>query len=54
MIAVELTTKTLVDALPSKVAAVAPIKFVPRIVTLVPPSVVPVAGATLVTVGDAA
>jgi len=54
VIEVPLTTKTPVAAIPSKVTAVAPIKFVPVIVTLVPPTVGPVGGAMLVTVGTAA
>ena len=46
-----LTTITLVAALPPMVTAVAPVKLVPVIVTLVPPAVVPLFGATAVTVG---
>ena len=48
---VGLTTVTPVAATPAMVTAEAPVKFVPVIVTLVPPKVVPVAGAMLVTVG---
>ena len=48
---VALTTETPVAATPPMVTAVAPVKFVPEIVTLVPPKVVPVPGAIAVTVG---
>ena len=48
---VGLATVMPVAATPPMVTEVAPVKFVPVIVTLVPPSVVPVAGAMLVTVG---
>ena len=48
---VELTTVTLVAALPPMVTAVAPVKSVPVMVMLVPPEVEPLVGAILVTVG---
>ena len=54
VIVVESTTTRLVAGGPLKVTKVAPVKFVPVIVTLVPPVVLPVAGLTLVTVGGAA
>ena len=41
-------------ALPPNLTAVAPVKLVPVIVTLVPPADGPVFGLTLVTVGGAA
>ena len=47
VIEVPLTTEIPVAAIPSKVTAVAPIKFVPVIVTTVPPPVGPVGGAML-------
>ena len=42
VIVVLFTTLKDVAAIPSNVTDVAPVKFVPRIVTLVPPSVLPV------------
>jgi hypothetical protein len=51
VIEVALTTETPVAAMPSKVTAVVPVKFVPVIVTLVPPATGPVDGAMLVNVG---
>ena len=51
MTAVALIVDTLVADTPSNVAALAPTKFVPRIVTVVNPAVVPDAGTTLLTVG---
>ena len=48
-----LVTDTLVAAVPPMVTAVAPVKFVPVIVTLVPPVVVPDVGLIAVTVGGA-
>ena len=48
---VELTTLTLVVTVPPIVTIVAPVKFVPVIVTLVPPATGPLAGAIEVTVG---
>ena len=51
VIVVELTTMTFVAAAPPMVTAVAPVRLVPVIVTLVPPSVGPVAGEMPVTVG---
>ena len=48
---VELTTTTPVAAFPPKVTAVAPVKFVPVIVTGVLPRALPVAGETDETVG---
>ena len=48
---VALTTVTLVAAMLPKLTAVAPVKFVPVIVTLVPPAADPLAGLTVVTVG---
>ena len=54
VIVVESTTTRFEADDPPKVTAVAPVKFVPVIVTLVPPEVLPVAGLTLVTVGGAA
>ena len=50
---VELTTTTLVAALPPKLTAVAPVNSVPMIVTAVPPLMEPVFGVTLVMVGAA-
>jgi hypothetical protein len=51
VICVALTTTRLVAAVPP-IVTVAPVaKFVPVIVTAVPPTVVPVFGDTLVTVG---
>ena len=43
---VALTEETLAAGVPPKVRLVAPVKFVPVIVTVVPPSVEPVAGDT--------
>jgi hypothetical protein len=40
-----------VAAIPSNVTKVAPVKFVPVIVTLVPPAVLPVNGEILVIAG---
>ena len=55
VIVVELTTLILWYAqVPPNLTTVAPVKPVPVIVTLVPPSVLPVAGVTEVTVGRAA
>jgi hypothetical protein len=51
VIEVALTTVTSVAAAPPIVTAVAPVKFVPVIVTEVPPRVDPVAGDTADTVG---
>ena len=48
---VALTTVKLVAAVPPNVTAVAPVRLVPVMVTLVPPSVVPLAGVIDVTVG---
>ena len=48
---VRFTTLTLVAAVPPMVMPVAPLRFVPVIVTLVPPRVDPLAGVRLVTVG---
>jgi len=48
---VALITVTLVAATPPKLTPVAPVKFVPVIVTLVPPAAGPLAGLTEVTVG---
>jgi hypothetical protein len=50
-ICVPLTTTTLVAALPPNVTVAPAAKFVPMIVTGVPPAVGPVLGDTLVTVG---
>ena len=54
VIEVALFTVKLVAAVPPKVTAVAPVKFVPVMVTLVPPAVGPVFGDTVVTVGTGA
>ena len=51
MIVVLLTTLREVAAKPSNVTDVAPVKDVPVIVTLVPPTVLPVNGEILVTTG---
>jgi hypothetical protein len=51
VICVPLTTTTLVAALPPNATVAPAAKFVPVIVTDVPPAVVPVFGDTLVTVG---
>ena len=53
MTIVALTTLTYGAAKPSKVTAVAPIRFVPLMVTLVPPAVEPVTGVMPVNVGPA-
>ena len=44
VIVVALTTVKLVAATPPKVTAMVPVRLVPAIVTLVPPSVLPLAG----------
>ena len=54
VICVALFTVNDAAAVPPKLTAVAPVKFVPVIVTLVPPAVEPVAGDREVTVGAAA
>lgn len=54
MMDVSLTTVTLVAAAPPMVTPVTPVKFVPVMVTLVPPAVVPVFGLMAVTVGAGA
>jgi hypothetical protein len=46
-------TMKLVAGVEPKLTAVAPVKLVPAIVTLVPPAVDPELGLTLVTVGSA-
>jgi hypothetical protein len=51
LICVALLKLNVVAAVPPKLTAVTPVKFVPVIVTLVPPVVRPVFGLTLVTVG---
>jgi hypothetical protein len=51
VICVPLTTTTFVAALLPKITVAPAAKFVPVIVTAVPPAVVPVFGETLVTVG---
>ena len=48
---VGLITETPVAAIPPKVTVVAPLRFVPVIVTVVPPSVEPEVGEMLVIVG---
>ena len=53
MIIVELKIVTLVAGISPKVTAVAPVKFVPVMVTLVLPVVEPVKGAMLTNVGRA-
>ena len=53
MIVVAFVTLNVVAFTPSNVTAVAPVKFVPVIVTLVPPATGPEDGLTLVTVGAA-
>ena len=53
MIELALVTAKLAAAVPPKVTAVAPVKLLPVIVTLVPPDAGPEAGATAVTVGPA-
>jgi hypothetical protein len=50
IVVLETTTK-LVRLTPPKLAAVAPSKLVPVIVTAVPPAIPPVAGETVVIVG---
>jgi hypothetical protein len=54
MMVVELTTVTLVAAEPPIVTPVAPVKFVPVIVTEIPPASGPLDGEMLVTVGATA
>ena len=54
VILVELTTITLVAAVPPMVTAVAPVKPVPVIVMAAPPAKEPLVGEILVTVGTAA
>jgi hypothetical protein len=51
VIVVPFTTATLVAAVPPKVAVAPAAKFVPVIVTAVPPAGGPLFGDTLVTVG---
>jgi hypothetical protein len=51
VIVVSLTTVKFASATPPKVTPLAPVKPVPVMVTLVPPSVLPLAGVTLVTIG---
>ena len=51
MIVVLFTTLIVVAAIPSNVTDVAPVKFVPVIVTFVPPSVLPVNCEMLVIFG---
>ena len=51
VIVVPFTTTTLVAAAPPNVTPAPAAKFVPVIVTAVPPSVVPLLGLTLLTVG---
>jgi hypothetical protein len=46
------TTVKLADAVPPKVTLVAPVRFVPVIVTVLPPESDPELGATEVIVGD--
>ena len=53
VISVALLTTKLCAPAPPNVTAVALVKFVPVIVTLVPPRVVPEFGVTLVSVGAA-
>src|SRR5450755_4327354 len=53
VICVAVLTTKLAAAVPPKLTAVAPVKPVPVIVTVVPPDVVPVVGLRLVTVGCA-
>lgn len=47
-----LTTTTFVAAVPPNVTVAPVVKFVPVMVTAVPPAVVPLLGETLVTVGE--
>ena len=51
VIVVPFTTTTLVAAVPPNVTVAPAAKFVPVIVTAVPPAVEPLLGATLLTVG---
>ncbi len=51
MIVVLFTTLREVAAKPSNVTDVAPVKFVPVIVTLVPPTMLPVGGEMLLITG---
>ena len=51
VIKVSLTTDTPVADVPSKITAVAPIRFVPVMVTPVPPAVEPDVGEILITIG---
>ena len=53
VIEVGLTTVNDAAATPPKLTLVAPVKFVPLMVTLVPPALEPVFGLMLVTVGPA-
>jgi hypothetical protein len=53
VIVVLFTTTTLVAAVPPNVTVAPAAKFVPVIVTAVPPATGPLFGATLLTVGDA-
>ena len=53
VIVVLFTTVTLVAAVPPNVTVAPAAKFVPVIVTAVPPAVVPLFGETLLTVGTA-
>src|SRR6476660_6445319 len=53
VICVALFTVNVVAAVAPKLTAVAPVRLVPVMVTLVPPAVVPEVGETLVTVGAA-
>ena len=48
---VELTTVTLVAAVPPRAIAVAPVKLAPVMVMVVPPACEPLVGEILVTVG---
>lgn len=52
VIVVELTTETLVAAFGPKLTAVAPVRFAPLIVTLVPPAAGPDDGLTPLTAGE--
>ena len=54
VICVALLTVNVVAAVAPNITAVAPVKFVPAMVTDVPPAVVPLVGETLVTVGGGA
>jgi hypothetical protein len=53
VICVALFTVNVVADVAPNFTAVAPVKFVPVMVTLVPPAVGPLAGLTLLTVGAA-